>query len=177
MDVSAIIGGVVGSLVTAGTALAGALMLWRKLSHRIKQESDASALLHYEGVIKRLNEEIDRQHNYFNAEIIRQQAQIDRQSEHIRRLEEGLEQSREEESACRNSVEALWGYCELSHQAARRNARKARLDPDDHDVVPPLPQRPTRTGDGAEFRDRSLKQISRNLEQLKNPPTTGSGQS
>lgn len=170
-------GAMIGAIVSGAVTLGGAWMLWRRVSHRIRQESetlghrirqesDVAALTHYEGVIGHLNREIERK----DRESERQQQQIDRQDLHIGELADGLDQCRQEHGSAQRQIDELYGWAERSHENARRLARKARLDPD-AEVVPP-PARAaerTRASGSVEARARTLLQNTQQVQELSKP--------
>lgn len=157
---AAVLGGLAGALAAAAGTIGSAWMLWRRLSLKIKLDTEASALSHYEGVVA-----------HFKGEVTRQQQQIDRQDVHLADLTDGLEQLRQEHAGCQSQIDSLYHWAASCHEAARRLARRARQDPDDPDVVPHLPPRPPRTdGRAEEFRERTLRHNTEAVKDLSPPP-------
>lgn len=148
--VVAIISSVASSLVTLGASAFAAYVAWRKLSHRIKQESDVSALSHYEGVIGHLERTIERQ----GSEIGQLRAHILRQDRHGEEMTGAVRTLHDKLHGC-------YGWVRRFHSLACENARLAGRDPGRD--VPPLPA----YDDGdVEHHVRTLAQTSELLREL-----------
>lgn len=154
-------GAAVGATVTALTAWGA----WRKLSHGIQQESDASALVHFTSVIESLEGEVGR----LTIQAERQVEQFRRQDRQIDEMAAGLREARDQHADCWSMLDGLYRWVEVYYRSACDYARKARRDPGE--VIPAPPPRPVRPA-SPDHRWRSLEQNAEIVREIAKPKET-----
>lgn len=119
-------GAILGAVAAAATSLGGAWMLWRELRHKIKKESEANSLSHYEGVIARLE-----------TEIAHHLSRLDKQELYVAKLSADLEACHAKHAICQEQVDELYRWAARAVESQRRLATLAGRDPGAESIEPP----------------------------------------